>query len=304
MENMNKTIVGIGEVLWDLYEDKKFPGGAVANVIHHLKCLGVPALLVSAIGDDGPGSELREALVKNKMDLTYVQTDKVHSTGTVRVKLDENKVPQFTCTKNAAFDFIQWTGELEELAEKTDIVLFGTFAQRNAVSHETIMKFAGKAENATVICDINLRGKRDDKDILILRSLEIANILKANEIELFDIKKVLNKTEMENSGFARFLIEKFGLEIVLISVGPKGCIGVTAEQEHYVPSYKVNVEDTTGAGDAFIGAFTVKHLEKSPLKEAITFANGVAGYVCTKLGAAPFYTGENIKSFLANCSFN
>src|SRR5204863_2294370 len=94
-------IVGIGELLWDVYPDgHKVAGGAPFNFAFHCHQLGHPAVIVSRVGDDALGRELREEVRRLGLSDEYIQTDRDHPTGTVRVALDENKVPTYTITED------------------------------------------------------------------------------------------------------------------------------------------------------------------------------------------------------------
>src|SRR3954447_25247800 len=126
-------IVGIGEVLWDVYPDgRKVAGGAPFNFAFHCHQLGHRAAIVSRVGDDELGRELRERVRELGLSDEYIQADHDHPTGTVRVALDASKVPTYTITENVAWDFIEWDEELAKLATLCRAVCYGTLAQRAA----------------------------------------------------------------------------------------------------------------------------------------------------------------------------
>src|SRR5262245_33446727 len=155
-------IVGIGELLWDVYPDgRKVAGGAPFNFAFHCHQLGHPAVIVSRVGDDDLGRELRERVRELGLSDEFIQTDDEHPTGTVRVTLDENKVPTYTSTENGAWDFIAWDKRLEQLANTSRGVCFGTLGQRTDVSSSTIVGFVQTAgrdcDGAYRIFDVNLR---------------------------------------------------------------------------------------------------------------------------------------------------
>ncbi|MGH7455649.1 MAG: PfkB family carbohydrate kinase, partial [bacterium] len=93
------TIVGIGEVLWDIYRDRRYLGGAPANFAIHAAQLGDEGLLVSRIGDDGMGRELIQALRQRRLPVEAIQIDEKKPTGTVMVSLDVKGVPSFRCSQ-------------------------------------------------------------------------------------------------------------------------------------------------------------------------------------------------------------
>src|SRR3954466_5879368 len=128
-------IVGIGEVLWDVYPDgRKVAGGAPFNFAFHCHQLGHPAVIVSRVGDDDLGRELRQRVRELGLSDEYIQTDREHPTGTVRVTLDANKVPTYTITENVAWDHIELIPELEGLAATATALCFGSLALRSECS--------------------------------------------------------------------------------------------------------------------------------------------------------------------------
>src|SRR5438046_1403374 len=134
-------IVGIGEVLWDVYPDgRKVAGGAPFNFAFHCHQLGHPAVIVSRVGDDDLGRELRDRVRVLGLSDEYIQTDPDHPTGTVKVTLDANAVPTYAITENVAWDHIAWDAKFESLAKTCRAVCFGTLAARAEHSRPTIQR--------------------------------------------------------------------------------------------------------------------------------------------------------------------
>src|SRR5207249_10206093 len=113
---------------------RKVAGGAPFNFAFHCHQLGHPAAIVSRVGDDELGRELRARVRELGLSDEYIQTDREHPTGTVRVTLDANKVPTYTIAENVAWDFIEWDERLEEVVKACRCVCFGTLAQRLGTS--------------------------------------------------------------------------------------------------------------------------------------------------------------------------
>src|SRR5256714_14504111 len=104
-----RMIVGIGELLWDLYPDgRKVAGGAPFNFAFHCQQLGHPAVIVSRVGDDDLGRQLREEVRRLAMSDEYIQTDPAHPTGTVQVQVDAKGHPRYTITEHVAWDYLEW----------------------------------------------------------------------------------------------------------------------------------------------------------------------------------------------------
>ncbi|MCI0495452.1 PfkB family carbohydrate kinase, partial [candidate division KSB1 bacterium] len=134
MEETRFTIIGIGEILWDIYENEKYLGGAPANFAYHCQQLGDRGIIVSRVGDDDLGRSVIDSLRHRSLETRYIQSDSSRKTGTVYVTIDEKGKPQFQCSTDVAFDYLEFDDRLCSLAQEADAILFGTLAQRNSVS--------------------------------------------------------------------------------------------------------------------------------------------------------------------------
>ena len=153
---MNNTVVGLGEILWDVFPERKVLGGAPANFAYHVSQFGYNGYAVSAIGDDLLGKEILSSL--QDKGLNYLIETTNFQTGTVQVTLNKTGIPQYEICENVAWDNIPFTAKTENLAKNTGTVCFGSLAQRNEVSKETIKRFlAAMPENSLKIFDINIR---------------------------------------------------------------------------------------------------------------------------------------------------
>jgi len=99
-------IVGLGEILWDIYTDKKYLGGAPANFAMHCAQLGDEGTVLSRVGNDPLGEEIKQALITRKIKADFLQVDDKKITGTVEVTLDKNGKPRFNCHTDVAFDYL------------------------------------------------------------------------------------------------------------------------------------------------------------------------------------------------------
>ena len=150
------TIVGIGELLFDVFPDRKALGGAPTNFAYHCQQLGHEAYSISAIGRDNLGAEIKDQL--HTRGLQTILQENEHPTGTVLVTLSEGGVPSYEISEGVAWDYIEYTDELEALARRTDAVCFGSLAQRSPRSASTIQRFLEAMPTGSLrICDINIR---------------------------------------------------------------------------------------------------------------------------------------------------
>src|SRR5579885_837209 len=112
-------IVGIGELLWDVFPDgRKVAGGAPFNFAFHCRQLGHDAAIVSRVGNDDLGRELRDEVRRLGLPDEFIQTDPDHPTGTVRVTIDDHGQPAYTITEDVAWDHIEWNDQLAGLADR------------------------------------------------------------------------------------------------------------------------------------------------------------------------------------------
>lgn len=294
----NELIAGIGEILWDIYPKEKFLGGAVSNTVFHLKQLGHDPILISRIGKDKLGDEILEIMSTQKLDTSYIQIDSGRNTGTVGVKLRKNGVPQFRCMHNASFDYLEWTDKLEKLTSKINVVIFGSFGQRNNAARTTTFKFLNNCKNSVKVCDINLRQNTHKNIKLITDLCRISDILKLNDHEFKVIKNnFLRSNETESQFIDRFLKE-FEIKILLITLGEKGCAFFSEKARFYEPGYEINPVDTTGSGDAFTAGFVSRYLKNESMENTLTFANRLAAYAATLKGATPIIHEKDLYSFV------
>ena len=101
-------VVGIGEVLWDLLPNTRVIGGTVANFAFHTNAMGIPATLVSCVGEDALGREILDRMATWNMDARYLCTRPEYPTGWVDVKVDAHGAPEYVIHENVAWDHIAW----------------------------------------------------------------------------------------------------------------------------------------------------------------------------------------------------
>lgn len=291
-----KTVVGLGEILWDLYPDGKYLGGAPANVVIHVQQLGGKGVVVSAVGRDPLGREILDHILAKGMETQYIQRISTRPTGTVKVILDVSGKPSFSCSENTAFDEIQWNEALRDLAYWADAVVVGTLAQRNPISKKAIQQFLSHARGLRVY-DVNLRGWNSEIQKTVRDTLKKADVIKLNETELTLLQEAFG-FHKDPVSFLHKLIEEFELSLASLSLGPEGCVMTDGNQTIRLPGISVPVVDTTGCGDAFTAGMVMKLLEEAPLEEIAQFANALGAFVATQKGATPFYSLQEFEQFI------
>ena len=284
---MNKIIVGMGEVLWDVLPEGKKIGGAPANFAYHISQFGLDSCVVSAVGDDKLGYEILDNFDKKK--LNYLIEKVPYPTGTVQVELDETGIPCYEIKEGVAWDNIPYTPALEELAKKTRAVCFGSLAQRSIVSRETINYFLDvmpDGEGQYKIFDINLRQGFYTKDTLC-NSMQRCNVLKINDEELITVSRMFGYPDIDFQDKCWILLAKYNLKMLILTCGVNGSYVFTPGNISFVETPKVDVADTVGAGDSFTATFITGILKGKDVSEVHKHAVEVSAYVCTQNGAMP-----------------
>lgn len=282
---MKRLVVGLGEVLWDMLPEGRKIGGAPVNFAYHAGQFGIDTMAVSAIGNDKLGEDTIAEM--NGKHLNHIFPSVPYPTGSVQVSLDEKGVPAYDIKENVAWDNIPFTNEIESVARSCRAVCFGSLAQRNAVSRNTIRKFIESTPSGCIrIFDINLRQNFYTSNV-IHDSLEHCNILKINDEEIMLVSRMFNYDSSNIENVCRTIMEDFSLEMVILTCGTKGSYIFTKGGVSFMPTPKVNVADTVGAGDSFTGSFCAAILRGLPVAEAHKKAVEVSAYVCTQNGAMP-----------------
>ena len=217
-----------------------------------------------------------------------------YPTGTVQVEIDQAGIPQYEIKENVAWDNIPYTNRLEDLAKKTKAVCFGSLAQRNVVSRNTINRFLDvmpKTDDSLVVFDVNLRQGFYNKEILC-SSMERCNILKINDEELVTVSRMFGYPGIDLQDKCWILLGKYNLKMLILTCGINGSYVFTPGNVSYQPTPKVEVADTVGAGDSFTAAFISSILKGKSVADAHALAVQTSAFVCTRQGAMPILPAE------------
>jgi fructokinase len=279
------SIVGLGEVLWDMLPAGKVLGGAPFNFTFHCHQLGHAAVMVSRVGRDELGQEIRAAMRELGLDDSLVQEDGEHPTGTVRIELDSAGQPSFTIHPGA-WDHLAWDERLEAMLGQAQAVCFGTLIQRNAGARATVRRALRSARNALVVYDVNLRQDFFTREVLE-ESLHASRWVKLNDSELVVLKELFDLSGTNESAIVADLRKRFGIELVALTRGERGCLVQTEDEGVAVSGVRVKVVDTIGAGDAFTAGLVCAVLEGRSIADAARFANRMAACVAARAGGTP-----------------
>jgi fructokinase len=312
-----KKILSIGEYLMDMLPDIrgkalndvqsfiKMPGGAPMNVAVAIKRLGGNVSVMTQVGSDPFGLFLREILKKENIDTTYVYETKEYKTSLAFVSLDEHGERDFVFYRDPSADQMLTINKDIISSIGYDMLHFGSVGLADyplKVSTDLLIDHA-LDNNKIISFDVNVRHMLfKDRDIykrLILDYIQKAHVIKVSEEELIFLTGILNFDLAIQSLWSKHH------KLMLVSKGSEGVSAYTKEDVYHQKAYKVEVVDTTGAGDALMGGFLYAlSLENDPfnhfndwLPKALEMASYCGALAITKKGAMASlpYLSEVIK---------
>lgn len=280
-------LLSFGEILWDIYPDKKYIGGAPLNFAAHYSRLGGRSYMLTAVGQDELGKEALENIKKFNIHYDYVSQISEKSTGRCLVTLGSKGVPHYDLLDDVAYDYIS----LPKICENFDILYFGTLALRSNYNISTLKKLIEKNSFKEIFVDINIRPPYYTKENVVF-TLENASILKTSKEELETVLKMAEIGVSDFKSICKKLKQKFSnLKIIIITCGEKGsyCFETKTEKEYNCPAEAVDVVSTVGAGDSFSAAFISEYFDSDDINKALNFASKISAFVVSKTGAIPEY---------------
>jgi fructokinase len=281
------TVVGLGELLWDVFPKGKELGGAPANFAYMTSLLGDHGVVASRVGSDALGRTAGRRLQRIGLHGQYLQIDAIHPTGTVKVQVDPLGQPTFEIAESVAWDYFEWTPEWEKLASTADAVCFGSLAQRSSQSRATIRAFLKEVRRGTTrVFDVNLRQSFYSADTLA-ESMKLTDIVKLNQEELPIVVKLLGHAFQDDERAARWLRDTYSLQLVCVTRGARGSLLVNGSEISQHPGCRVVVADTVGSGDAFTAALVYHYLRRGSLATLNEAANRMGAWVASQTGATP-----------------
>lgn len=312
-----KHIITLGEVLIDIIPSKEIslgeacyapqPGGAVANVAVAIARLGGSARFIGGVSEDEFGQLLVGVLAENQVDIRYIHTVSEAPSAVVLVTLQADGQRHFTFFREGTADSQLRVGDLNWDAWHDVVichvggVLLSSEPARSATF--AAMEYTRQA-GSIVSFDVNVRPSLwTSPDIIrgtIARGVERADILKLSLDESKFVSEA-GDSPLALDKLAESLLER-GPSLVIITMGARGALLQTAKQRVEVRQLPIRPIDTTGAGDAFIGAVLYKlvqqgystpsdlqKLSERDLRNLGVFANQVAGISVTRYGGIPSF---------------
>ena len=273
----NVKIAGIGEVVYDIFQDSRKIGGAPVDFLHQAQVRGAETFLISAIGADDLGREVVSEL--NKLEINPVLAITPYPTGRVLIYKSGDSFCAHIL-ENAAWDYIPFTNNAKECIKKVDAIYYDSLALRKQYSSDTILDLIDDAQNCEYkFFDANFRHNYYTKET-VLKLLKRSNILKLNADELKIIKSMLN-LKGNALDICLKLKKEYNLKYVIYNDAAKESrIWGIDNYETIMKNSRVHQAFAYGAGNAFAGAFLVSIMNGLSQEEAHKIANDAGLEIC------------------------
>jgi len=286
------SVAVLGEVLWDVLAQGRRLGGAPLNFAAHLRRLGHPVALISAVGDDELGREAAQLVAALDLDTRLLQTTSRFATGTAAVRVGPDGSAEFAIPRPAAYDAVELgASALEALAGSgVGWCYYGTLFAASVQGRQVLDRMLDALGGALRFYDLNLRPGAESP-ALVEALLAHADVIKLSEDELARVSEFA-RLPSDTESFCHAASERYGLHAVSVTMGERGCAILTRGEFVAAPAYPVLVADTVGAGDAFAAAFLHGLCRQWSVREIADFANRIAATVAARHGSLPGATAE------------
>lgn len=284
---ISMKVAGIGQCALDhLFAIDSFPaldtkkevidwtisgGGPVATALVSLSRLGIMCHFYGIVGDDEAGHKISESL----------RTENINIDGLVIRPRSNSQVAFIAVEKESGRRTIFWKRPSSEPLNPNelpdDFLDNASFLLVDGLMADASVYAVRKAKQKNIPVMLDAGRMREGMIELahscdyVVCSEEFARELMSNNIS-FDPEKAIS------------CIRSFGSKAATITLGDKGSITVSGDELFYSPAFKVEVVDTTGAGDVFHGGYIYGLLQRWDIKDVVRFASAFAGLKCRKLG--------------------
>jgi ribokinase len=255
-----------------------FPGGKGANQAVSAAKLGAPTSLISKVGTDAFGRDLRNFFAAEKVDLTFVRDTAAAPTGVALITVAEgNNAIVVVPGANA---LLSERDVFEPKLAKGDVLV-----SQFEIPIPTITAFFSRAQAAGATTILNSAPAIDfDRDLL-----ELVDVLILNETELGEIVGIDIHEDDPHSRIievASALRKRQG-QTITVTLGRRGALALVHETPLAIPGELVECVDSTGAGDCFVGAVAAQTVLGAPIEHALHYANVAASICVQRPGAGP-----------------
>ncbi|MDF2635980.1 MAG: Fructokinase [Pelosinus sp.] len=303
------TPIGLSKANNQIFEQN--PGGAPANVLALVSKLGKRTAFLGMVGQDQFGLFLKEVLENSNINVSGLKISEEFKTTLAFVHLDSSGDRTFSFYRKLGADMMLSASDVNyEVIKEARIFHFGSVSMSDEPARTASIRAAMFAkENGSIISfDPNYRpllwSSVKEAINTIKIGVKIADILKVSEEELELI------TGQIDVAVGADMLFREGVKVILVTLGKHGCFYKYAGGEGYADGYSVNAIDTTGAGDAFLGAFLYQisemkmdelcGLNKDDFEKMVDFSNAAGALATTKTGAVPALPSSDAIHNLSN----
>ena len=311
MPNNPLKVACYGEILWDVFSDKKHLGGAPLNAALRLHSFGVDVSMISTVGNDALGKEALAEIKELGLKTKFIQrNDK--PTGQVTVTLDSKKAASYEIGDNAAWDEIAWNEDNVEAVTNADALIIGSLVFRESVNFDAMLLDVEEEITPPVnleaievlierskftVFDLNLRAPHYDLEVVV-GLMEAADMIKLNdeELELVVLAMGIEAETLEDE--LKMLSAMTETPTVCVTLGAEGAMVLHKGGIHTQVGFKTKVIDTVGAGDSFLATLVFGLLSGETADDALEVACAMGSLVAGKAGANPIVHNDEVNDLL------
>ena len=268
-----------------------FSGGKGFNQATAAARLGADVVIIGRLGKDTFGDILMSASTKEKINTNFVVRDAEVGTGVATIVIDAAGDNSIILVPHANMRLgVEDVERASAQIASADVLLL-----QLEVPIEASQKAAEIAKANGVKVILNPAPARELPDSFLVQ----VDILTPNEVETEFLSGLKVSDDEGAQRAAQVLLDK-GVSSVVLTLGDRGALLLTSDVRKLIPAYKVDVVDTTAAGDAFCGALATALAQGKTIEDAVAFANAAGALAVTVLGAQPSIpTAEKVEGFLA-----
>ena len=272
------------------------PGGKGGNQAVQAALCGVHAFMVGRVGQDAFGDHLRQALSRKGVDATHLTVDREAPTGASTVLVGENGDYASVIVPGASGRLSPPDIDAARPAIAKSTVLLAQLE----VSLDAVARAVAVAKDSNRLVILNAAPAPRSLDALPLVTWQACDGVVVNEVEAEMLSGLPCRDGRAAEAAGAALIERLSVPTVVITLGPHGALLVRRERARHFPGWPVDVVDTVGAGDAFVGTLASQLARGASLDDAVPIANVAGALAVTRSGAYDAMPSiEEVRAFLA-----
>jgi sugar/nucleoside kinase (ribokinase family) len=298
MQKRTIDVLSVGELLVDVISSdfvermddaenfKRIAGGSPANLAMNLQRLGASVRLVAAVGDDDLGDFLVNYAHNLGLNTELIQ--RVDALTTLILVTRSRNVSNFEAYRGADAQIPSHVFT-DKLFQNVTIFHTTCFALSIPPAQQNILEAAkrGAANGCTLSIDVNYSPKiwknRAEAQAVVRDYVSHGALVKISEV---DFERLFGYRLDDPQEAAQFFLSH-GAAAVCVTLGGDGCLVADADEQHFLPARKVDVRDTTGAGDAFWSGFLAARLDRHSLLESAKAGRRMAELKLGHFGPLP-----------------